>query len=70
MALSGRRARSVLRDRKAEMSAAPAAAAAKLAQDICKQECVHSTRMPHSHYHFLCLVDCEIGVNTLIWHLN
>lgn len=36
MALSGRRARSVLRDRKAEMSAASAAAAAKLAQDICK----------------------------------
>ena len=35
-----------------------------------KQERVHSTRMPHSHYHFLCLVDPEIGVKTIIWHLN
>ena len=32
-----------------------------------KQECVHSTRMPHSHFHFLCSVDREIGVKTLIW---
>ena len=37
---------------------------------IKKQECVHSTWIPHSHYHFLCLVDREIGVKTLIWHLN
>ena len=34
-----------------------------------KQECVLSTRMPNSHYHFLCLVDNEFGVKTLIWHL-
>ena len=30
-----------------------------------EQKCVPSTRMPHSHYHFLCLVDSEIGVKTL-----
>ena len=35
-----------------------------------KQECVHSTRMPHSHYHIPCSVDLEIGVKTLIWNLN
>ena len=33
-----------------------------------KQECVHSTRMPHLHYHFLCSVDREIWVKTLIWN--
>ena len=31
-----------------------------------KQECVPSTQMPHSHNHFLCSVDREIGVKTLI----
>ena len=37
---------------------------------IYKQECVHSTRMPHSNYHFLCSVDSEIGIRNLIRHLN
>ena len=35
-----------------------------------KQECVHSTRMAHSHYHFLCSVDREIGIKTIILALQ
>ena len=35
---------------------------------IPQQECVLSTRMPHSHFHFLCSLDRDIGIKTLIWH--
>ena len=33
---------------------------------IFKQECVPITQVPHSHYHFLCSVDREIGVRPKI----
>ena len=40
--------------------------------DFCRQLCpskkVHSTQIPHSHYHFPCSVDCKIGIKTLIWN--
>ena len=37
---------------------------------IIEQECVPSTQMPHPHYHFLCSVDPENGMKSLIWHQN
>ena len=33
-----------------------------------EQERVPSTQMPHPHHPFLCLVDRENGVKSLIWH--
>ena len=33
-----------------------------------KQESVPNTWMRHPHYNFLCAVDHENGIRTLIWH--